>query len=198
VSRPRRRDDHDVTELTERDDGTLSRIARCDHCGIDLHDFRDRELPAAIRAMGERWVVFADAVAGRPGADEVLRTRPHPGQWSPVELGCHVRDGIDLGAARLERMLTEDRPRFASWDYAASLRDGEYREQNLYDVAADIAVNADHFASLMAHVRREAWTRVAIVQDRQFTVTGLARFLLHEGHHHLLEAEGLPVIAGTR
>jgi hypothetical protein len=50
----------------------------------------------------------------------------------------------------------------------------------------------------MTHAHREAWTRVAIVQDRQFTVTGLARFLLHEGHHHLMEAEGLPVIAATR
>jgi hypothetical protein len=85
-----------------------------------------------------------------------------------------------------------------SWDYEALVAESRYGEQDPHDVAADIGVNAGQFADVLGHAHRAAWTRTATLLGREFTVAGLARFALHEGQHHLIEAERLTQTIGTR
>jgi S-DNA-T family DNA segregation ATPase FtsK/SpoIIIE len=186
-----------MTEMTERDWARV-RSARCDECGFDPRDFHDRELPAAVRAMGERWVIFVDACGSQRDGDVALCSRSDPGHLSALELACHVRDAVEVATKRLERTLADDRPHLDRWDYEAAFASSRYEGQAPHDVAADIGVFADHFADVMRHATRDRWNRTATLLGREFTVAGLARFVLHEGHHHLIEAERSTQTIGAR
>lgn len=72
-----------------------------------------------------------DALVG--GLDEAsARTRPAPGEWSPVEILCHLRDEEteDFGA-RL-RVIVEGRGEFAPIDPERWVEERRYREASCY------------------------------------------------------------------
>jgi hypothetical protein len=172
-----------MTELIERDWAGVPR-ARCDDCGFDARGMKEREFAAAIRALGERWVVFADAC--RRDAEE--HPRANADVQVAVELACHVREGLAVFAQRIERVLAEDRPALGLWAYEHSHAVGGVHE-SLHAVATDIGVNASEIADVLKAVTRDGWMRRGSVAGREYTVAGLARFALHEGSHHLIEAE---------
>lgn len=86
-----------------------------------------------------------DALVG--GLDEAsARTRPAPGEWSPVEILCHLRDEEteDFGA-RL-RVIVEGRGEFAPIDPERWVEERRYRDARLPEVVETL--RARRLASL--------------------------------------------------
>lgn len=162
---------------------------RCDGCGFDPAQFKDRDLGHGVKALGDRWVVFVDAFERRADGKDLLRTRPEAPVWSALEYACHLRDVLALFTERVERTLQEDRPELGWWDHEAAVEEQRYFEQDPGAVAGQIAGNADDLADALRRVPKDGWQRPATRLGRKFTVAGLARFALHEGYHHLMDAE---------
>ena len=156
----------------------------CPECGFDSRGPQRSELATLTTQVGRRW---ADTLATAPEP----RTRPTPTTWSPLEYGCHVRDVFALACERLRLMLAEDSPRFANWDQDATAIDDDYAGQDPALVAAQLAEEADAFATLVGSVPDDAWQRGGLRGDGAvFTVESFTRYLLHDPIHHLTDVTG--------
>jgi len=157
---------------------------RCDECGYDASSVPESALAAAVRRVGERW---AQELPREPAAD--LRARAQAEVWSALEYACHTRDVFGVFAPRVERALHELRPEFGWWDHEAAARLEGYNEQDPGVVVAELQANAERLAAVVDSVPAEGWQRVGTRRaSEEFTVVGLVRFALHEGHHHLQDA----------
>jgi DinB family protein len=158
---------------------------RCDECGLDAAAVPVRRLPDAVRSVARRWRLFLMTTPAT-----TLRRRPRPDYWSALEYAAHTRDVLRVFAERVELALATDDPGFGWWDHEAAVLDEHYNDQDIEAVAAVLESNADLFATILAAVPVKGWTRAGRRRDsEQFTVAGLARFALHEAHHHLQDAE---------
>jgi hypothetical protein len=157
----------------------------CPQCGHDPAHIPDNELGAAGTDEAAAW---RDFLAAAP--TEQLRDEPAPGVWSPMECAAHVRDMFRVFGDRILLAVEHDNPSVRSF----SPTDAEFAAYNDLDpanIATDIRVQADRLASILRERGPGDRDRTAMRDgvDR-FTVGGLARFAVHEAHHHLLDANG--------
>jgi hypothetical protein len=170
--------------MVERD-WTVVQHTRCDECGLDATIVPTRQLPDAVRSVARRWQLLL-AKTRR----DTLRHRPRPDHWSALEYAAHTRDVLRVFGDRVELALTADDPEFGWWDHDAAVVDERYNEQDPEAVSAALEANADRLATILAAVPDAGWERTGTRRDSEvFTVAGLARFALHEAHHHLQDAE---------
>jgi hypothetical protein len=170
--------------VSERD-WTVVQRERCNECGLDASVIPVRQLPDAVRSVARRWRLFLATT--RPDA---LRRRPRADHWSALEYAAHTRDVLSVFTERVELALGADNPHFGWWDHEAAAVDERYNEQDPAAVAAVLESNADLFATVLAAVPDDGWDRAGVRRSGEhFTVAGLARFALHEAHHHLQDAE---------
>jgi hypothetical protein len=121
-------------------------------------------------------------------ADEGARRRPSPTVWSEVEYGCHVRDVCRTFRQRLERMLGEDDPVFASWDQDATAIEQKYGRQDPIEVAQELSIEAQAIAAAFETVQAERWDRPGRRSNGStFTVATLAIYFLHDIEHHVYD-----------
>jgi hypothetical protein len=155
---------------------------RCDGCGFDPRDVRDRELPASVRALGDRWVVFIDSFEHRHHhGDELLHGHPHAGLPSAQEYGRHLRDRLLALTPLVEEALAtgrapahwRDEPDAEAWPGA----DGDDPDV----LVGQITAATDRLAEVLGG--GPATTADPAAAGR------IARFALHEGYHHLAVAE---------
>jgi hypothetical protein len=153
---------------------------QCPECGFDAPAAELSRVGATIRAMNPAW----EAVLRRPS----VRDRPSPSVWSPLEYGCHVRDVYRIFDGRLERMLTEDHPRFANWDQDTTAVEDRYSQQDPTTVASELVDAAGVLAARFESVGDDQWQRTSERSDGSvFTVDSFARYLLHDPIHHLVD-----------
>jgi hypothetical protein len=153
-------------------------LGRCDDCGFDPSEVRDQDLAAAVRALGDRWVVFIDSFEHRHDhGDELLHGHPG-GHRSAHEHGRHLRDRLLSLAGPLEATLDtgaapshwSDEPEAEAWPGA----DGDDPDV----LVGQITSATDTLAGLLGGAGR-----------RSGDAARIARFALHEGYHHLAVAE---------
>ncbi|MFE1319335.1 DinB family protein [Kitasatospora phosalacinea] len=158
----------------------------CADCGLDTPAVAFEAVPGMVRANAEFWV----ALLGGDGA--VLRGRPEPGVWSPLEYACHVRDVFRLFDVRLRLMLDEDGPLFANWDQDATAVAERYREQDPAVVAVELAAAGEQLARSFESVAVADRQRTGDRSDgARFTVESFARYLVHDPVHHRYDVTGL-------
>lgn len=157
----------------------------CPECGFDASAVDARDVADLLVANLADWhrLLAAD--------DRLLRTRPDPSTWSPLEYACHVRDVLELLAHRVERTLAEDRPTFEDWhpdDRAAS---GRYdQERSVTDVLAAMTDRSGHVVALVANLTDEGWERRGVRADGlEFTNAFMATYLTHDVVHHVSDVE---------
>ncbi|MCB1016473.1 MAG: DinB family protein [Acidimicrobiales bacterium] len=155
----------------------------CRECGYDAGSVPRDALADAVRALGDEWrsgfAVSAPSITERPS-----RTT-----WSALEYACHTRDVLSVFANRVSLTLVEDEPELGWWDHEAAALDEGYNEQDPAAVLADLDLNADRLARVLATVPDEGWERAGTRRGAErFTVADMARFCLHEAHHHLRDA----------
>ena len=162
--------------------------AVCAECGFDWDGLDSAALPAAIRALPGRFAKpLTRFLPGEDGA-ELLRARPEAAVWSALEYAAHTRDAVELYDQRIARVLTEDRPRLAPFDPDAACEERRYSEEVPGEVLAGFERVAAAAADRLEALDPRGWERVGVGssgEDR--TVLVLARRMVHEGHHHLLD-----------
>jgi hypothetical protein len=153
----------------------------CPECDFDVRSFPREEIGSMIRAVASRW----REVLARPH----VRTRPRENVWSPLEYGCHVRDVFVVYRERLRMMLETDDPEFPNWDQDATAVEQGYAEQDPNRVADELGEAAEALAATYDSVEGEQWNRTGTRGDgASFTVESLARYMIHDPHHHLQDA----------
>lgn len=160
----------------------------CDECRFEPSELGPAELPAAVRDLGRKY--RAPLSRFLPGEDggALVRNRPAPDVWSPLEYACHTRDVLAVFGQRVQRVLAEDDPDLGSWDHEAAVTDERYNEQDPGAVADELAANAEAFAAVLDAVPDDGWDRTGRRADGdRFSVLEWSRYAVHEGRHHLLD-----------
>jgi len=156
----------------------------CAGCGFSPADASHAGL--AGRIVDESHQVSAALTAAD---DDLVRTRPAPATWSPLEYGAHVRDTLAVFTERIVRTRRDDDPELAWWDHEAALEGSYANELEASAVADDIDRNASHLATALADMSDADWDRPATRAGDRFTVDLLARYLLHEVRHHRVDVQ---------
>lgn len=155
----------------------------CAECGFDAAAIPTEELASSVRALGDEW--RTGFVVGAPS----VTVRPDDATWSALEYACHTRDVLAVFASRVTLTLAQDEPELGWWDHEAAVTDEFYNEQDPGAVLADLDLNAEHLATALDAVPAGAWERAGTRRGTErFTIADMARFSLHEGHHHLRDA----------
>ena len=164
----------------------IVRNGSCPECGLVATSLAEGDLGVAIIAEAALWGELLARLSEAPS----LRVRPAPGVWSPMEYAGHVRDTLTLFADRIQTAIEIENPRFEYQDQEAAVIDRRYNDQDPREVAATIYANAERFAQVLDALPSDAWKRGGTrLEDESFDIALLARFALHEAHHHRLDAE---------
>ncbi|WP_436796237.1 DinB family protein [Actinospongicola halichondriae] len=158
----------------------------CPECQFDGDSVED--VAGEIDALGRKY--GAPLTRFLPGEDgpALLRTRPAPDVWSPLEYACHVRDVLGLFEERTRLMADQPGVRFASWDHDAAVTDDAYNDSDPTVVAAEIADATSRYAATLRALGGDQWASSGERSDGEiFTIDSLARYGLHEAKHHQLD-----------
>ncbi|MEP7054132.1 MAG: DinB family protein [Actinomycetota bacterium] len=157
----------------------------CSECGFDSTATQPTDVAALLRANVAQWV----QILASP--EQLVRTRPAPAVWSPLEYACHVRDVFRKFDERLTFMLEEDNPTFANWDQDATAVEHKYGEQNPATVSNDLARAGEKLAAGFEGVTPQQWERRGRRSDgANFTIATFSRYLIHDPIHHVHDATG--------
>ncbi len=157
----------------------------CPECGLDTRTVDPRSVGSMLRVNAASW----REVLAAP--DDVVRARPRPDVWSPLEYGCHVRDVFRLYDERLRLMLAEDGPHYPNWDQDVTAVESRYGEQDPAHVSAELLDAGGSLADDFDRVEGDQWERTGFRSDgAAFTVSTFARYLVHDPVHHLHDVLG--------
>lgn len=157
----------------------------CPECGFDTRSVAGRDVAAMLPSMVERW----RQVLARP--EEVVRTRPRPTVWSPLEYACHVRDAFRVFDERFALLLAEDGPAFANWDQDATAVEADYASQHPAQVVDEMSAAGRALELRLAAIGDDQWQRPGYRSEGSaFTVETLARYFCHDPVHHLVDVDG--------
>lgn len=135
-----------------------------------------------------------NAIAGLN--DRQLRTAAPPGNWSAMQIVCHIADFEIVYADRVKRVLVEDRPTMFGGDpdqFAARLC---YHERDLEEELAVIATLRKQVARILRTATAADFERVGIhsVDGPLTLATLLKRIAGHIPHHGKFIAEKRPAL----
>ena len=127
-----------------------------------------------------------------PLTEEQLLRRPGEGQWSIKEILCHLRDGEEVRAARMRRVVEEDRPFLPGFDQEAYARDRGYQDEVTGTVLPRLVDHRGAQVALLRSLRPEAWARPATHEESgEITLTDLAQGGVDHDAEHLEEIRRL-------
>ncbi|MCU1371022.1 MAG: hypothetical protein JWO77_2216 [Ilumatobacteraceae bacterium] len=152
-------------------------------CGFVFDDVSPATIGPTLRANALGW---AERLVGD---NTLLRTRPAPEVWSPLEYGAHTRDVLLNIRDRVLLALLEDHPTFAPIHREERLAVARYEHEPVQQVIDGIRLGADLLAWLLDGLGPEAWGRTGVYAGVDRDVTWIARQALHEATHHLGDAE---------
>ena len=166
----------------------LQQTDPCEECAFVPLDHDAVDLPDAIRGLGRRYrAPLTRFLAGEDPA-AIVTKRPAEDRWSALEYACHTRDVLSVFNDRVLLMVAEERPELGWWDHEAAAEDEAYNGQDPTEVADALDRNAQAFAETLEAVPTNRWSREGVRRTGElFTILGAGRFVLHEGHHHLLD-----------
>jgi uncharacterized damage-inducible protein DinB len=112
---------------------------------------------------------------------EQLRARPIPGQWSSLEVVCHIADCEQFFADRLKRTLAMDRPLLIGADGFRYPDPVCYHQRDLREEIELVRVTRQQMARILRLVPAEAWERTAVHSETG--LVSLRQLLLHAVNH---------------
>ena len=159
----------------------------CAECGFDYDGTPAATAATAIRDLPRRY--RPGLTRGLPGEDldALVRVRPADSTWSALEYACHVRDVLSLYDDRIATVIRERQPELSAMRRNEVVVERSYNTQAPIAVLDDIAVNAGALATRLEGVTDDDWMRVGFRDGEAMTVDWMARNVVHEGRHHLLD-----------
>lgn len=153
-------------------------IGPCALCGQDVRGVPVRDLGATLAHTARRWATLLETSVETADGSDAVRQRPQPDVWSVLEYACHVRDVLSFAHHDLHVVLADPSMGASDFDGVSAAASGNYREQMVDAVAADVVVAAAEVARASQRLPREA-DSVAVMR---------VRWALHEALHHLVDA----------
>jgi hypothetical protein len=156
---------------------------RCAGCGFVYDLERARQAWAAILSGS---VDISTVLQRSDGA--VLRARPQPAVWSPLEYGCHVRDVLLVQRERVLAARRIDRPSFDPMGRDERVEHDGYRDQHPADVARQLHDAAAMFVNVLQRLEPTDWERMLTYNYPKRFERSLRWVAVHTEHevvHHL-------------
>lgn len=112
--------------------------------------------------------------------------RPVPGQWSIMEVICHLSDTDANIAHRLKRILSEERPSFERVQPDRMQAALAYHARDVEEELALIDLGRRQIIHILKSAQPESWDRTGVVGDRgDKTVTQMLNGAIEHVAHHL-------------
>jgi len=159
----------------------------CPECGFDFDATDPRRAADLVREFPGRYRVPLERALPGEDLEALLRARPARGGWSALEYACHTRDGFTLYEQRIGVTLANERPVFSRMHRDQLAIDDAYNRQHPAYVADSLAESATSLARALDAVPADGWAGVGVREDLEMTVDWMARNVVHEGRHHLLD-----------
>jgi hypothetical protein len=134
------------------------------------------QLLSAIRSLPGDIERLADGLA-----DDLLRRRCSPGDWSMIEICCHLRDSGEISTLRIQRLATEDTPTLDPYDEQALAIERHYQDDDLGRVLPAMRSAWNGLGETLADLPPEAWQRAGHHPERG-TVTIASEALRYAEH----------------
>lgn len=167
-------------------DGTMEEMTTgpCPDCGFQPDRVPPSDIAVALRSFPRRFRGVLIAVDDTDA--ERLTAAPAPGEWSALQHAGHVRDVLHAIDMRLQRVLREDGPRIGD---TPATPPAAVAGDNIDTTLATLQANAEQLARTVESVAGREWTRAGQRDGAEITALDLAREAVHEGAHHLREAQ---------
>jgi hypothetical protein len=151
---------------------------------------------AALRSFPRRYRALLAGAGPADQSDRVIRRRPDPSTWSALEYTAHVADMVDHLGPAIRRVTVEERPTLALFDNEARAAQQAYNDQDRAEVLGWLDLASSDLASILEAMSPDDWKRVGHLDGAERDALGLARDAVHEGSHHLRDAQR--VLAAVR
>ena len=161
----------------------------CPECGLDYETVSPRDAAAAVRSFPRRYRALLVAPGDAEQADDVVRRRPDPATWSALEYTAHVADVLDHLGAAIRRVIVEDEPTIAFFDNDERATQQGYNDMAQGEVLGWLELTCADITSIVDSVDPDDWTRLGHFEWGDRDALGLARNAVHEGSHHLRDAQ---------
>jgi hypothetical protein len=168
----------------------------CGQCGFE-YDAQDlAATPDLAEQLAGR---YCSRLVDEAGTNiDSWRRRPDPDTWSALEYACHVRDCFALYDWRIRKALDEERAVLPAMRRDEVVTEKAYNEQDPLSVAAETERNAGSLSTLLAGVAGERWERVGIREGEELSVAWMARNVIHEAAHHLVDIDAVLARVSSR
>lgn len=102
--------------------------------------------------------------------NDLLTSKPDPESWSANEILAHLRACADVWGDTIQKMLTEDNPTLPHISPCTWLRNTNYRKIP-FNVSFDAyGTQRSKLLGTLIRLDSEAWSRGAVIKDRQHTI----------------------------
>lgn len=159
-------------------------MTACTECGFAYDLTLAPTVPALARDSAE---TYAGLLRAEPS---VLRRRPAPDVWSPLEYACHMRDVLLVQRERVLAARRNDTPVAEPMGRDERVEHDGYADQQPADVARQLAEAALLFGNTLDRLSPADWERTLIYtypERQERSLRWLAVHTLHELRHHLLD-----------
>jgi len=99
-------------------------------------------------------------------AEEALRQRPVPDQWSIKEICAHLRDSLEIDGERIRRMVEEDEPIIPAYDQEALAREHDYQNESMPLILTALRAFSGGNAYVLERLSEEQWQRGGRHEER--------------------------------
>ncbi|MFP3906004.1 MAG: DinB family protein [Acidimicrobiales bacterium] len=157
---------------------------RCDQCGFVYRDLPRADIAEALREVAHQ---YRSRLAGH---GDVLRRRPAPAVWSPLEYAAHVRDVLRVQRERAALALRVREPTVESMRPDERAVEAAYAQLDPGRVVDQIDQAVEALAALFDGLGYDEWDRTAIYnwpQPARRDLTWIGRHTVHELIHHLFD-----------
>ena len=159
----------------------------CVACGFVYEELPVSSVPGALRGVAAHYRVRIEGVP-----DGVLRTRPEPTVWSPLEYVCHVRDLLLVQRERIVLAQFIERPSVVPMARDERVEWCGYDAQGAPVALDQLAMAAELCALVFERVGPSGWRRRLLYnypEPAERDVGWVGRHSVHEAVHHLSDIE---------
>lgn len=122
--------------------------------------------------------------------DEQMRSRPQDGEWSLLELACHLRDSAIEEGLRARRMVEEDNPVLEPYDQEIRAALREYQEDDPKKVMTSLRAYWTGYAYQLDRFSEAEWERPGVHPETgPVTVGGRAELEMEHLQTHLAQMQ---------
>jgi len=112
------------------------------------------QIIAALRALPDELEALCEGLS-----DEELRQRPSEGEWSILEICCHLRDSAEIEGLRIRCLVEEEEPALEPYDQEALARERNYEGDDPHRVGIALRAFWGGLAYQLEGLSEEEWER---------------------------------------